>query len=85
VPTYEYRARDEKRSCERCRAGFEVVHGMTDEGPKACPQCGAPVERAIQAPHIKGDRWSSRRLLDKDHVRRHGFRTGSDLLESGEV
>lgn len=46
---------------------------------------GSPAVRAISAPQIKGDRWSSKRLLGKDDVRKKGFWTGSELLESGEL
>jgi putative FmdB family regulatory protein len=85
MPLYDYRAKDSAESCDRCREGFEVAHGMTESGPKTCPECGCQVVRAISAPQIKGGRWSSKRLFDKDNMRKKGFRTGSDLLESGEV
>ena len=85
MPLYDYRAKDESRSCDHCREGFEVTHGMRESGPEKCPKCGVQVVRAISAPQIKGDRWSSRRLLNKDNIRKHGFKTGSDLLESGDV
>ncbi len=58
---------------------------MTEKGPDKCPKCGGKVVRAISAPYVKGDRWSSKRLLNKDNLRKHGFKTGSDLLESGDV
>lgn len=85
MPLYDYRAKEKTHSCDHCREGFEVRHGMMEKGPEKCPECGSPVVRAISAPQIKGGRWSSKRLLDKDNMRKKGFRTGSDLLESGEV
>jgi rRNA maturation protein Nop10 len=58
---------------------------MTEKGPEKCPKCGREVVRAISAPQIKGDRWSEKRLLNKDNLRAKGFKTGADLLESGDV
>jgi putative FmdB family regulatory protein len=48
MPTYEYR-------CENGHE-FEVVQSMSDDPVKACPQCGAPVERVFHpvAVHFKG-------------------------------
>ncbi len=85
MPTYDYRAADEKRSCDHCREGFEVMHGMTEKGPEDCPECGSSVVRMFSAPQIKGDRWSSKRLLGRENLKKHGFQTGTDLLESGDV
>ena len=49
MPLYEY----------KCPNGhhFEVIHGMTEEGPTACEVCGAsPVQRVLHpvAVHYKG-------------------------------
>lgn len=49
MPLYEY----------KCPNGhlFEVIHGMTEEGPTACEVCGAsPVQRVLYpvAVHYKG-------------------------------
>jgi putative FmdB family regulatory protein len=85
MPVYDYSAKDPSQSCDHCRDGFEVRHGMTEPGPERCPKCGAQVVRAISAPQIKGERWSEKRLLNRDNLRKHGFKTGSDLLESGDV
>ncbi len=85
MPFYDYHAKDEKRSCGHCRGGFEVRHGMTESGPEKCPKCGCEIVRVISAPQIKGDRWSEKRLLNKDNLRAKGFKTGTDLLESGDV
>jgi putative FmdB family regulatory protein len=49
MPLYEY----------KCPNGhlFEVIHGMTEEGPTACEVCGAaPLQRVLHpvAVHYKG-------------------------------
>jgi putative FmdB family regulatory protein len=49
MPLYEY----------KCPNGhlFEVIHGMTEDGPAACEVCGAsPVQRVLHpvAVHYKG-------------------------------
>ncbi|MGH2983415.1 MAG: FmdB family zinc ribbon protein [Solirubrobacterales bacterium] len=48
MPIYEY----------RCDNGhdFEVIQSMSDDPVKACPECGAPVERVFHpvAVHFKG-------------------------------
>jgi putative FmdB family regulatory protein len=49
MPLYEY----------KCPNGhlFEVIHGMTEDGPTACEVCGAsPVQRVLHpvAVHYKG-------------------------------
>ena len=49
MPTYEY----------KCPNGhlFEVFHGMTEDGPSACPECSAaPLQRVLYpvAVHYKG-------------------------------
>jgi putative FmdB family regulatory protein len=82
VPTYDYAAEDEAHSCDNCRAGFEVMHSMSAPGPEKCPKCGAPVKRAISAPYVSGGQWSTKRLLNKDNLKKHGFMTGSQFLES---
>ena len=82
MPTYDYVAADEKDSCEHCRGGFEVFHAMSAQGPDKCPKCGAPVKRGISAPQVSVGHWSTKRLLNKDNLRKHGFQTGSEFLES---
>lgn len=37
MPTYDYRCPNDHV--------FEVFHGMTDETPRLCPECGAPAKR----------------------------------------
>jgi putative FmdB family regulatory protein len=85
VPTYDYQAEDAAQGCGHCRDGFEVVHGMQEPGPTTCPACGRPVRRAWKPPFVSDGHWSSKRLLNKDNLKKHGFKTGTDLLESGEA
>ena len=37
MPTYDYRCLNDHV--------FEVFHGMTDETPRVCPECGAAAKR----------------------------------------
>lgn len=37
MPTYDYRCDNEHV--------FEVFHAITDDSPRACPQCGGPAKR----------------------------------------
>lgn len=50
MPTYDYRATDAARSCDRCREPFEVVQSFADAALTACPACGAAIARVIGAP-----------------------------------
>jgi putative FmdB family regulatory protein len=54
MPTYVYglAAGASVAGCKKCRAAFEVVQRMSDPPLTACPECGAPVERRIQAPMV---------------------------------
>jgi len=82
MPMYDYEAKDASGACEHCRKGFEVMHSMSEKGPRKCPKCGVPVKRAISAPYVSGGQWSTKRLLAKDNLLKHGFQTGSQFLES---
>ena len=58
MPIYVYEAKDPARGCPKCRASFEVSQSLKDERLSACPECGAPIYRVIQAPgltHSKTD------------------------------
>ncbi len=85
MPTYDYLACDPEKACDHCREGFEVMHGMSERGPVKCPKCGEAVKKGISAVQISRGRWSEKRLLNKDYMRKHGFKTGTDLLESGDI
>ncbi len=56
MPIYVYEAKDESKSCAKCRAGFEVSQSIKDERLAACPDCGAPIQRVIQAPGLTHSR-----------------------------
>ncbi len=49
MPLYVYEAKDEKRSCAKCRGGFEITQRLADAKLVECPKCGAPIYRVIQA------------------------------------
>ena len=58
MPTYVYEVKPPAKGCARCRGGFEIVQSLKDERLSACPDCGDPVYRVIQAPgltHSKTD------------------------------
>ena len=58
MPLYIYETSDPKKGCAKCRAGFEITQSLKDEKLTACPDCGAPIYRVIQAPgltHSKTD------------------------------
>jgi len=58
MPVYVYEAKDPKKSCAKCRGGFEIAQSLKDERLTVCPDCGEAVFRVIQAPglaHSKTD------------------------------
>ncbi len=72
MPIYEYQAKEKGRSCAQCKSRFEVRQSMADEPLKACPKCGAPVERVIASVGISTHGFSKRLLTDKS-LKKHGF------------
>jgi putative FmdB family regulatory protein len=56
MPIYEYEAADERRACDRCRAGFEVLQSLRDPALKVCPTCGAEVRKRISASAVGGSK-----------------------------
>ena len=56
MPRYVYEAKDAKKSCARCRGGFEITQSLKDEKLTACPDCGASIYRVIQAPGLTRSR-----------------------------
>ena len=56
MPLYVYEAKDAKRSCAKCCAGFEIAQSLKDERLAVCPDCGAPIYRVIQAPGLTHSR-----------------------------
>ena len=58
MPLYVYEAKDAKKSCAKCRGGFEIAQSLKDAKLARCPDCSAPIYRVIQAPgltHSKTD------------------------------
>ena len=56
MPRYDY-------ACAACGRRFEVVHGISEDGPTSCPLCGeGPVRKAFAAPaiHFKGSGWAKK-------------------------
>ena len=57
MPIYDY-------VCSNCRKLTEVVHGINDQGPKFCPECGAEgtMTKAFAPPtiHFKGSGWAKK-------------------------
>ncbi len=52
MPIYEY-------VCAKCARRTEVIQGMNDPPPRACPHCGGKLKKAASAPafHLKGSGW----------------------------
>ena len=47
MPLYVYEARDPKRSCGKCKDGFEIVQKLSDPKLETCPDCGAPMRKRV--------------------------------------
>lgn len=47
MPIYEYRVARGRRGCRRCRRGIEIIQAVGDDPLAICPDCGAPVGRAV--------------------------------------
>ena len=52
MPLYEYRVTEGHAGCEACRKSLAVTQRMVDESLKACPKCGAPIQRLLSVPAI---------------------------------
>jgi putative FmdB family regulatory protein len=61
MPTYDY-------VCAACGHRTEILHGVNDSGPMACPECGVEgsMTKAIAAPtfHFKGSGWAKKDRSD---------------------
>jgi putative FmdB family regulatory protein len=57
VPIYDY-------LCASCGERTEVIHGISDPGPRFCPACGADgtLRKAFAPPavHFKGSGWAKK-------------------------
>ena len=56
MPLYVYEAVEPGKSCAKCRGGFEVSQSIKDGKLTACPDCGAEIQRVIQAPSLAHSR-----------------------------
>ena len=56
MPIYVYEAVEPGKGCAKCRGGFEVSQSIRDGKLTACPDCGAPIQRIIQAPGLAHSR-----------------------------
>lgn len=91
MPTYVFKATEADRSCDRCRDGFEILMGMSEAPPAACPICASPVRRVITATSINlkqgvGDRISDKKIeqlgftkLVKDDDGKYKKAAGKDI------
>ncbi|MDH5543707.1 MAG: zinc ribbon domain-containing protein [Nitrospinota bacterium] len=52
MPIYEY-------GCPKCEREFEVLHGISDNSARKCPECGAKMKKLISLGsfHLKGGGW----------------------------
>ena len=57
MPIYEY-------ICSACQQRTDILHGINEEGPVFCPNCGAEgtLRKAFAAPaiHFKGTGWAKK-------------------------
>lgn len=57
MPIYDY-------ICSACNHRLEVIHGVSEAGPRYCPVCGADgtMKKAIVPPaiHFKGSGWAKK-------------------------
>lgn len=79
MPLYEY----------KCPNGhlFEVIHGMTEDGPTACEVCGAsPLQRVLHpvAVHYKGSGFYSTDYGSKKKAAAAKESSGSDSSPSSD-
>ena len=82
MPVYVYQAAETKKSCEKCKDGFEFAQPMKASPLEECPECGSPVMRIIQPAGINTHAVKS--MISKDNLMKHGFKTGTQLLEEGK-
>ena len=47
MPIYEYIASDSEKSCQVCKAGFELRRPVDRDPLEVCPLCKSPVRKCI--------------------------------------
>ena len=68
MPIYEYMPKG--TGCETCRSGIERLQKLSDPPLTACPDCGTPVERVLNAPSVVA---GEAHRLREGHLAKHGF------------
>ena len=74
MPFYDYVATEAARACDHCRGGFEARHGINDKPLAKCPECGAPVRRAIGVAGICTRAAHTRQTLSDKNLKEKGFK-----------
>jgi putative FmdB family regulatory protein len=86
MPTYDYRATEEaladanaaNKDCP-CREGFETVQRMAEEPLTACPECGGPIQRVINA--VGFSTKSHKTMMSDANLKKNGFKK---LVKEGD-
>ncbi len=47
MPIYEYQAIRPDQGCDKCREGFEILQGISDDTLSECPSCHQAVRKLI--------------------------------------
>ncbi len=68
MPIYEYRPSG--ASCATCRDGIERLQKLSDPPLAACPDCGAALQRVLNAPQVVA---GEAHRLREGHLAKHGF------------
>jgi putative FmdB family regulatory protein len=75
VPIYDY-------LCSNCGERTEVIHGISEPGPRFCPACGADgtLRKAFALPavHFKGSGWAKKDRSSAGTKSRSKADAGSD-------
>jgi putative FmdB family regulatory protein len=80
MPTYEYQANDQNKSCPHCCERFEMTQSMQDDALEQCPECGNPVHRLVSRISVS-TRQSSKSMLSDKNLKEKGF---TKLVNEGE-
>lgn len=78
MPFYVYKARDEAKSCEYCKDGFEIQQAIKDNALDICPKCGSEISRLIFA---SGITIGKKHLLTDSNIKKKGF---TKLVNEGD-
>ena len=47
MPIYVYRTKSERKGCDFCQGGFEILQGIKDAPLKECPRCGSEITKVF--------------------------------------